>query len=64
VRLVAGDVTATLVREGRLMRSFRRADSNHGRVKHLGCAEDYAFYLEASLALWEATFDDRWLDRA
>ncbi|MGH2698141.1 MAG: thioredoxin domain-containing protein [Actinomycetota bacterium] len=57
-------ITAVLVKEGRLMRSFRRTDSSDGQVKHLGCAEDYAFYLEASLALWEATFDDRWLDRA
>jgi uncharacterized protein len=56
-------ITATLARGGRLMRSFGRTDSG-GQVKHLGCAEDYAFYLEGSLALWEATSDSRWLDRA
>jgi uncharacterized protein len=57
-------IATTLAEDGRLMRSFRRIDSGEGQVKHLGCAEDYAFYLEACLALWEATSDSRWLDRA
>jgi uncharacterized protein YyaL (SSP411 family) len=57
-------LTSTLIVNGRLMRSFRHNGAGQDQVKHLGVAEDYAFYLEASLALWETTFDTRWLERA
>ena len=57
-------VTSTLIVDDRLMRSYRKTDAGAGQVKHFGVAEDYAFYLEASLALWESTFEDRWLERA
>jgi len=57
-------VTSTLIVDDRLMRSYRHAGERQSQVKHLGVAEDYAFYLEASLALWETTFDARWLERA
>jgi uncharacterized protein YyaL (SSP411 family) len=57
-------LTSTLIVNDRLMRSYRHDGAGEGQVKHLGVAEDYAFYLEASLALWETTFDARWLERA
>ncbi len=57
-------LTSTLIVDGRLMRSYRRAGGGEPQVKHLGCAEDYAFYLEACLALWETTFEVVWLERA
>ena len=48
-----------LVIDGRFMRSYR-----DGVVKHLAFAEDYAATVEACVAVFESTFDDRWLDRA
>ena len=56
-------VTSSMIVDDRLMRSYKH-DDGRGQVKHLGVAEDYAFYLEAALALWETTFDQRWLERA
>ena len=50
--------------DGRLMRSFRRDPERGNIVKHLGCCDDYAFALEASLALLEATHEVQWIERA
>ena len=49
----------TMRRDGRLMRAYRA-----GEVRHLGFAEDYAAFLEAALALFEATQDLTWIDEA
>jgi uncharacterized protein YyaL (SSP411 family) len=56
-------VLTTMRENGRLMRSFRSADGK-AVVKHLAFCEDYAFVLEACLALYEATGDLDRLDDA
>ena len=44
---------------GRLLRTY-----SHGRATLDGYLEDYAFLLEALLALYEATFQERWFEAA
>ena len=41
--------------DGRLLRTF-----NQGRAKQRAFLEDHAFLLEALIALYEATFEERW----
>ncbi len=43
----------------RLLHSYRA-----GRAQIAGFCEDYAFLAEGLLALWEATFEPRWLEEA
>jgi uncharacterized protein len=45
--------------DGRLLRTY-----NRGRAKIPAYLEDHAFLLEASITLYEATFDDRWFAQA
>jgi len=50
---------ANLVRDGRVLRSYK-----DGRARVAGYLEDYAALGLAALAVYEITFDDRWLARA
>jgi uncharacterized protein len=42
---------------GRLMHSYK-----DGRAKVPGMLEDYAFFAEGLMALWETTFEPRWIE--
>jgi uncharacterized protein len=57
-------VLGTLRIDGRLMRSYRETENGQSVVRHLGYSDDYAFVLEACLALFEASGEERWLDVA
>jgi len=46
-------------RDGRLLRTY-----NHGEAKIAAYLEDYAFLLEATIVLFEASCEERWFDRA
>ncbi|MBI2002194.1 MAG: thioredoxin domain-containing protein, partial [candidate division NC10 bacterium] len=52
-------VLAHLLRDGRLLRTFK-----DGRAKLNGYLDDYAFFAAALLDLHQATFDRRYLDQA
>ena len=55
----AGFLLAAMKPQGRLLRTYRQ-----GQAKLLGYLEDHAFVADGLLALYEATFDRRWLDEA
>ena len=56
----AADFILTTVRDGdRLRRSFRK-----GQVRHDAYLDDYAFFIQGLLDLYEATFEPRWLNEA
>ena len=55
----AGFVLTHLRRDGRLLRTYK-----DGQAKLNGYLEDYAFLADGLLALYDATFDARWLDEA
>jgi len=46
-------------RDGRLLRTYR---AGHARLP--GTLSDYAFFVEGLINLYEATFDQKWLDEA
>ena len=52
-------LVGTMKSQGRLLRTYR-----DGQAKLLGYLEDYSFVVDGLLALYEATFDIRWLDEA
>jgi uncharacterized protein YyaL (SSP411 family) len=54
---------STMRVDGRLMRSYRQVEGA-ASVRVPGCCEDYAFVLEACLALFEATSERAWLEEA
>jgi uncharacterized protein YyaL (SSP411 family) len=52
-----------LKKDGRLLRTFK--DDEKGKQARLNAyLEDYAFFIDGLLALYEATFDLRWLEEA
>ncbi len=52
-------ILGSLVRDGRLLRTWTA-----GQSKLNGFLEDYAFFVDALLSLYEATFEERWLNEA
>jgi uncharacterized protein YyaL (SSP411 family) len=55
----AGFLTSSMVRDGRLLRSWKG-----GQARITGYLEDHAMVGAGLLALYEATFDRRWLDES
>ncbi|MEX0786937.1 MAG: thioredoxin domain-containing protein [Dehalococcoidia bacterium] len=54
-------ILGSLVRDGRLLRTWKR---EAGEAKLNAYLEDHAYLIDALLALYEATFEQRWLDEA
>ncbi|HXW01288.1 MAG TPA: thioredoxin domain-containing protein, partial [Anaerolineae bacterium] len=54
-------ILSTLMKEGRLFRTWK---ASPGQVKLMGYLEDYAFYADGLLALYQTTFDPRWFQAA
>src|SRR5258705_11059494 len=52
-------LTSSMVRDGRLLRSWK-----DGQARITGYLEDHAMVGAGLLALYEATFDRRWLDES
>ena len=53
----------SLRRDGRLLRTWK-ASRDGGEAKLNGYLEDYAYLIDALCSLYEATFEQRWLDEA
>ena len=52
-------VLTHLRRDGRLLRTWK-----DGQAKLMGYLEDYAFYADGLLTLYQTTFDERWFEEA
>jgi uncharacterized protein YyaL (SSP411 family) len=54
-------ILTTMKMDGRL---FRTCKAESGQAKLMGYLEDYAFYADGLLALYQTTFDPRWFQEA
>jgi hypothetical protein len=54
-------VLSTMRKNGRLFRTWK---AEPGQAKLMGYLEDYAFYADGLLALYQTTFDPRWFQEA
>lgn len=54
-------ILSTMMKEGRLFRVWKETP---GQAKLMGYLEDYAFYSDGLLALYQTTFDPRWFQTA
>ncbi len=54
-------VLSTMQQEGRLFRTWK---AEPGQAKLMGYLEDYAFYADGLLALYQTTFEPRWFQEA
>ncbi len=54
-------VLSTMMKEGRLFRTWK---AEPGQAKLMGYLEDYAFYADGLLALYQTTFNPRWFQEA
>ena len=52
---------STMMKEGRLFRTWK---AKPGQAKLMGYLEDYAFYADGLLALYQTTFNPRWFQEA
>jgi uncharacterized protein YyaL (SSP411 family) len=58
-------ILGELCRNGRLLRSWKsESPAGAGQAKFNAYLEDYAFYADGLLALYQATFDPRWFAEA
>ena len=54
-------VLSTMEKDGRLFRTWK---AELGQAKLVGYLEDYAFYADGLLALYQSTFNPRWFQKA
>jgi len=54
-------ILSTMMKDGRLFRTWK---AQPGEAKLMAYLEDYAFYADGLLALYQTTFDPRWFQQA